>query len=72
MGNSISVHQSFARDPSELDEIGVWVSQVIMCVPSPIACMASQKWLIWYSIFCCACDHSKHHNLGVFKMQCTT
>ena len=46
MGNSISVHQTFAHDPSELDEIGVWVSEVVICVPSTIAFMASHKWLI--------------------------
>ena len=33
-----------------------------------IAGIASQKWAIKYLLllFCGTCDHSKHHNLGIF------
>ena len=62
MGNSISVYQSFAHDPSELDEIGVWVPQVVIC-PFTHCLYGFPEMAYFVFYFCYTFDHSKHHVL---------
>ena len=65
MGNSL--HMA----PSELDKFGGWISKVVIC-PFTHCLYGFPEMAYLACCFRCTCDHSKHHNLGVFTMNYTT
>ena len=70
--NSISVHQGFAYDPLRIGWILVcgqpWWSYVSQRNFTLIVWLPRNGLLnvLLYCYFYCTCDHSKHHNLGMF------